>query len=86
MNQIEKHQLSSQDRLSDMLDRYGECCTQEKAAKILGKCSRTIRRMLDDGRLTLLNAGVDVRSIASYMMNPEQSDFESRLQARQKRS
>ena len=62
-------------RLNDMLDRYGECCTQEKAAKILGKCSRTIRRMLEDGRLTPVSAGVDVRSIVSYLINPEQADF-----------
>ncbi len=61
-------------RLNDMLDRYGECCTQEKAAKILGKCSRTIRRMLEDGRLTPVSAGVDVRSIVSYLINPEQAD------------
>ena len=69
-------------RLDDMLERYGECCSQEKAAKILGKCSRTIRRMLDDGRLTLLNAGVDVRSIASYMMNPGQNGFDAHCESK----
>lgn len=68
------------ERLNDMVERYGECCSQEKAAKILGKCSRTIRRMLDDGRLTLLNAGVDVRSIAYYIMKPEQNSYETRCQ------
>ena len=77
--------MDYQARLNDMVERYGECCSQEKAARILGKCSRTIRRMLDDGRLTLLSAGVDVRSIASYMMNPQQSDFEAQWQAKRKR-
>ncbi len=77
--------MDYQARLNDMVERYGECCSQEKAAKILGKCSRTIRRMLDDGRLTLLSAGVDVRSIALYMMNPDQSNFETRLQTKRKR-
>lgn len=69
--------MDYQARLNDMVERYGECCSQEKAVKILGKCSRTIRRMLDDGRLTLLSAGVDVRSIAFYMMNPDQNNFEA---------
>ncbi len=74
--------MDYQARMNDMVERYGECCSQEKAAKILGKCSRTIRRMLDDGRLTLLSAGVDVRSIASYMMNSSQSNFEVRNQSK----
>ena len=74
--------MSYEDRLNDMLERYGECCTQEKAARILGKSSRTIRRMLEDGRLAPVSAGVDVRSIASYVMNPGQHNYAARLQKR----
>jgi hypothetical protein len=74
--------MDYKERLNDMLERYGECCTQERAARILGKCSRTIRRMLDDGRLTQIRDGVDVRSIASYIINPVQHDYAARLQKR----
>lgn len=70
------------DRLNDMLERYGERCTQEKAAKILGNSSRTIRRMLEDGRLVPVGAGVDVRSIASYIMNPGQNGFKARCHSK----
>ena len=74
--------MSHDDRLSDMLERYGECCSQEKAARILGKCSRTIRRMLNDGRLSIVGAGVDVRSIVDYLINPRQADFNVKMKNR----
>lgn len=58
-----------------MLERYGECCSQMKAGRTLGKSSRTIHRMLDDGRLRRIGTDVDVRSIAAYLENPAQSDY-----------
>lgn len=73
-----------QSRLDDMLDRYGECCTQTKAAQILGKSVRTISRMLEDGRLRRIETSVDVRSIVQYLENPRKNDFMA--QAQKKRS
>ena len=35
------------ERLNDMLDRYGEVCPQKKAAQILSVTPRTIARMMD---------------------------------------
>ena len=72
------------DRTANMLQLYGECCTQERAAKILGKCARTVRRMLDDGRLLRSCSGtmVDVRSIASYIVNPGEENFSARARKR----
>lgn len=64
-------------RLDDMLERYGECCTQARAGHILGKTARTIYRMLEDGRLRRIGTDVDVRSIAAYLDNPQQHDFEA---------
>ena len=36
-------------RLDDMLERYGELCTQQVAAKILSVVPRTVARMLQEG-------------------------------------
>ena len=38
-------------RLDDMLQRYGEICTQKVAGQILGVVPRTVARMMDEGRL-----------------------------------
>ena len=65
-------------RLDDMLERYGEICTQKTAGKILGIVPRTVARMMDDGRLRRVGARVDVRSIAEYIENPAQNKFEAR--------
>ena len=64
------------DRLTDMLERYGEVCTKTMAAKILGRTPKTVRIMLGDGRLESACAGtmVDVRSIAEYIAQPCQID------------
>ena len=71
------------DRLNDMLDRYGEVCKRNVAARILGCSTGKIRNMLEDGRLALACGGemVDVRSIAAYICQPAQQDE----MARQKR-
>lgn len=54
----------------DMLDRYGELCTQEKAGFILGVTQRTIANMLNRGQLRRVGCRVDVRSIADYIEDP----------------
>ena len=64
------------DRMSDMLDRYGEVCKRSVAARILGCGVGKISAMLKDGRLSLACGGemVDVRSIAAYISQPVQQD------------
>ena len=63
-------------RMDDMLDRYGEVCTRTVAARILGCSVGKIANMLKDGRLTLACGGqmVDVRSIAAYIEKPIEED------------
>ena len=64
------------DRLTDMLERYGEVCKRTVAARILGCSTGKIKAMLADGRLALACGGemVDVRSIAAYIEQPRQID------------
>ena len=64
------------DRLTDMLERYGEVCNRTVAARILGCSVSKVKNMLNDGRLALACAGtmVDVRSIAAYIQQPRQID------------
>lgn len=68
------------DRLTDMLERYGEVCKRTVAARILGCSVGKISNMLRDGRLELACGGemVDVRSIAAYIEQPRQSDEAAR--------
>lgn len=68
-----------ENRLDDMLDRYGEVCTQVKAAKLLGVAPRTIARMLDEKRLRRVGVHVDVRSICEYIENPHQINFDAHV-------
>jgi hypothetical protein len=65
-------------RLNDMLDRYGEVCTQKVAAQILNVVPRTISRMMDEGRLRRVDRRVDVRSICDYIENPKRANFVAR--------
>lgn len=64
------------DRMTDMLERYGEVCKRTVAARILGCSDGKIRSMIKDGRLALACGGtmVDVRSIAEYITRPKQID------------
>ena len=64
------------DRMTDMLERYGEVCTRVAAARILGCSTGKIKCMIADGRLALACGGemVDVRSIAGYIERPAQID------------
>ena len=72
--------ITPEERVSDMLDRYGEVCTKTVAARVLGCSTGKIKSMLKDGRLDTACAGtmVDVRSIARYICEPAQEDFEAR--------
>jgi hypothetical protein len=76
--------MTNDERTELLVERYGECCTRESAAKILGRSSRTVSRMLEDKRLSPLCGGtmVDVRSVAAYMVNPAQNDFNARHRKR----
>ncbi len=65
-------------RLNDMLERYGEVCTQKAAGKILNVGPRTISRMMEEGRLRRVGRSVDVRSICEYIENPRRANFSAR--------
>ena len=72
--------MTPNDRLDDMLSRYGEVCTRVAAARILGCSTGKIKAMLTDGRLETACGGtmVDVRSIAEYITAPAAAEFEAR--------
>jgi len=74
------------DRLGDMLERYGEVCSQQVAGKILNVDPRTIYRMMEDGRLRRVEHRVDVRSICEYIENPRRANFATRTQPRKQMS
>ena len=57
------------ERMNDMLERYGEICTQKEAARLLSVQPRSIHRMMEQGRLRRVGHRVDVRSIAEYIEN-----------------
>ena len=73
-------------RLNDMLQRYGEVCTQKTAGKILNLAPRTVARMMDEGRLRRVDHRVDVRSIYEYIMNPKKANFQARVRINHPRS
>ena len=73
-------------RLNDMLERYGEVCTQKTAGKILNVVPRTISRMMEEGRLRRVGRGVDVRSICEYIDNPRKANFTARAKNTSMRS
>lgn len=76
--------MTPNDRLDDMLSRYGEVCTRTVAARILGCSVGKVKAMLHDGRLETACAGtmVDVRSIAEYITQPQQIDEAARQRRR----
>lgn len=73
-------------RLNDMLERYGEVCTQKTAAQILNVVPRTIARMMEEGRLRRVDRRVDVRSICEYIENPRKANFEAKARRDRSRS
>lgn len=72
------------DRMTDMLERYGEVCKRTAAARILGCSTGKIKSMIHDGRLALAcgDEMVDVRSIAAYIEQPRQCDEMARRRRR----
>jgi len=67
-------------RLDDMLERYGEVCSQATAAKILSIVPRTVARMMAEGKLRKVGRYVDVRSICAYIENAAQINFMAKNQ------
>lgn len=69
------------ERESIMVAQYGEVVNFTTAGKILSRSIKTIKAMLEDGRIDYACAGtsVDVRSIARYIMAPRQEDFKARV-------
>jgi len=72
--------MTPEARADLLTERHGEVCTRTVAAKILGRSPQTINAMLRDGRLDAACGGtmVDVRSIARYIHQPAEADFEAR--------
>ena len=67
-------------RVESMVRMYGEVCSKAQASRILNCSFQTVNNMLRDGRLETACGGekVDVRSIAEYILNPRQADFDAR--------
>lgn len=74
--------MTHEERLDDMLARYGEAVRQVDAARMLTVSRRTVAQMLADGRLRRCCGGtrVDVRSIAEYIAAPAAAEEEGRLE------
>lgn len=73
--------MTPMEREDLLVDRYGEVVNFTTAGKILGRSIKTVKAMLEDGRIDYACAGtsVDVRSIARYIMAPKQEDFKARV-------
>ena len=72
--------MTPMEREDLLVDRYGEVVNFTTAGKILSRSIKTVKAMLEDGRLDYACAGtsVDVRSIARYIVAPKQEDFRAR--------
>lgn len=72
--------ITLEERTEMMVQMYGEVCTKAAAARILGRNIRTLYNMIEDGRVDEACEGtmVDVRSIARYIQQPKQADFEAK--------
>lgn len=68
--------MTSQERETYMVEKYGECVTKARAVEILGRSRMSIYRMLEDGRLESTCGGkmVCVHSIARYISSPAEAD------------
>ena len=73
--------MTIQERAEAMIERYGEVVSFTQAGKILNRNAKTIRVMLDDGRLISACEGtrVDVYSIAAYICEPGKLNHEARV-------
>ena len=72
--------MTVEERTEMMVQMYGEVCTKAAAARILGRNIKTLGGMIADGRIDEACGGtmVDVRSIARYITQPKQEDFEAK--------
>ena len=64
--------MPNDERLKDMLERYGEVCMKNEAARILSVSVHTIYVMIHDGRLRAIGKYIDVRSIYEYITVPRE--------------
>ena len=79
--------MTNQEYADRLCATHGEACDQTKAAQILGCSTRLIRDALQDGRLESACGGtrVNVRSIAAYIQQRPQLDYNTRLKRRRER-
>lgn len=79
--------MADQQYAEHLCATHGEVCDKTKAAQILGCSTRLIRDALQDGRLESACAGtrVSVRSIAAYIQQRPQIDYNTRLKRRRER-
>ena len=73
--------MTAQERETVLVKEYGEVVNFTTAGRILSRSLKTVKAMLEDGRIDYACAGtsVDVRSIARYIMAPKKEDFEARV-------
>ena len=79
--------MTLDERIDDMLGRYGEVCTTAQASKIMGCSYYQIRAMLEDGRLKNACAGsmVYVRSMVEYICAPSTIEEKARKERLRKK-
>lgn len=69
-----------------LLEKYGECMMQAKAAKVIGCSAATVHNMLADGRLARAGEGrVSTLSVARYLENPRAANYETSVRKRRKK-
>lgn len=73
--------MTMQEREALLVREHGEVVTYTEAGRILSRSIKTVKAMLEDGRIDYACAGtmVDVRSIARYIAAPKQEDFNARV-------
>ena len=73
--------MTMQEREALLVREHGEVVTYTQAGRILSRSIKTVKAMLEDGRIDYACAGtrVDVRSIARYIAAPRQEDFNARV-------
>lgn len=73
--------MTPTERETLLVKAYGEVVTFAEAGRILSRAAKTIKAMLEDGRIDYACEGtmVDVRSIARYIVAPKQEDFKARM-------
>lgn len=79
--------MTMHEREALLVREYGEVVTYTEAGRILSRSIKTVKAMLDDGRIDYACAGtmVDVRSIARYIAAPKQEDFNARVRKRERK-